>query len=237
MSHIQKAAIVTGASKGIGYAVAQYLSDKGYTVLLISRNEAALKKVLATLGTHHRYAALDVSNAEAVKEAVDRFAKEMGRVDLLFNNAGYAKAGTSTLPSEEFVKMVNTNLVGTFNFVAAVAPYMKQQGSGFIMNLSSYSAKVARGMLGGYAASKFGVMGLNEALYKELAPFGISVTAICPNLVYTEMTASVDMPREKMLHTDDVVKTVDYLLNLSPAVAIKEIVLQCREYVRILRVP
>ena len=64
-----------------------------------------------------------------------------------------------------------------------------------------------------------------------MGPFGISVTAICPNLVYTEMTASVDMPREKMLHTDDVVKTVDYLLNLSPAVAIKEIALQCREKV------
>lgn len=170
-----------------------------------------------------------MADSTSVKKAVDTFLEKTRRIDVLFNNAGYAKMGTSSLAEEDFVRMLNTNLLGTFNLVSAVVPYMKQQAHGFIMNLSSYSAKVARGVLGGYAASKFGVMGLNEALYKELAPFGISVTAICPNLVDTEMTASVQMPREKMLRTDDIVKTVDFLLSLSPSVAIKEIALQCKE--------
>ena len=105
---------------------------------------------------------------------------------------------------------------------------MKKNKSGRIINIVSRSGKIARKQLGGYAASKFGVMGLNESIYKELACYGIYVTAICPNLVATAMTSDVNLDQNEMIKTDDIVKTLDYLLNISPAVAIKEIVMECR---------
>ncbi|MDO8954149.1 MAG: SDR family oxidoreductase [Gammaproteobacteria bacterium] len=223
-----KSAVITGGSKGIGYAIAKYLSENGYKLLLLARNENSLKAAVESLGSEHSYAVVDVANSNEVNNAINQFVNDFGKIDLLINSAGYVKRGTSSLAENEFMKMLSTNLLGVFNMVSAVVPYMKKQCHGRIITIGSYSGKVARSAMGGYAASKFGVMGLNESLYKELAPFGISVTAICPNLVDTEMTADVNMPRDKMIKTDDIVKTVDYLINLSANVAVKEIVFQCK---------
>lgn len=222
-------AVITGGSSGIGFAIAKHLSEQGYKLLILARNKDNLMKSVKSLPGVHSYVSLDVSNITDVKEAVDNFFNEAGRIDLLVNCAGYVKRGTSELSSVEFEKMINTNLVGIFNLINSIVPYMKTQKYGKIITIASISGKVGRAPLGGYAASKFGVMGLNESLYKELAPLGISVTAICPNLVDTDMTADVKMPREKMMKTEDIVKTVDYLLNLPSRVSIKEIVMQCTQ--------
>ncbi len=227
----QKAAIVTGANSGIGLAIANYLATAGYELLLIARNEKTLAAVQNKLGANHTYAALDVADHAKVEAAINLFAKRFPQLDLLVNSAGTAKSGTSELSVDEFVHMLNTNLVGTFNLIHAVTPYMKKQGSGRIINIASRSGKVARATLGGYAASKYGVVGLNEALYKELATFGIYVTAICPAWVYTPMTGDLSIPKEQMISTDDIVKTVSYLLNLSPSAAIKEILLECQTWI------
>ena len=159
---------------------------------------------------------------------INKFANEQGQVDILCNSAGYVKRGTSELLYDEFMKMINTNLVGAFNLIQTVVPFMKNKKSGRIINIASRSGKIARKQLGGYAASKFGLIGLNEALYKELVEYGIYVTAICPNLVATNMTSDVEMERSDMIQVEDVVKSIDYIMNLSPAVSIKEIILQCR---------
>ncbi len=227
-------AVVTGASQGIGYAIAKYLATKGYRLLLISRNHENLKNAaenIMNLGSNiipPVISAIDVSDYDKVKESVENFIDQTGSIDFLCNNAGYVKRGTSDLSPDEFMKMINTNLIGTFNFIQIVSPFMKKNMSGRIINIASRSGKVARKQLGGYAASKFGVIGLNEALYQELASYGIYVTAICPNWVATDMTSDIDMDKHQMIQVEDIVQTIDYLLNLSSAVAIKEILMECR---------
>lgn len=223
-----KTAVITGASSGMGKALAFHLAKKGYTLLLIARNEKNLMAVQEKLIGGHRIAAIDVADSAKINQAVVTFLAEFHQIDLLFNSAGYVKRGTTELEENELLQMMNTNFLGTFNLIKAVVPAMKQRQSGQIISVASYSGKQGRAPLGGYAASKFAVVGFCESLYKELAPLGISVTTICPNLVDTEMTADVNMPRDQMLHTDDIVKTVDYILSLSPSVAIKEVVLQCK---------
>ena len=227
----KKTAIITGANSGIGLALAAYLASKDYELLLIARNAEKLAAIKAKLGANHTCAPLDVADYQSVENAINQFAQKNAHIDLLINNAGIAKRGTSELPPAEFLNMLNTNLVGVFNLVHAVTPYMKQQQSGRIINVASRSGKTARAPLGGYAASKFGVIGLNEALYRELAPLGIYVTALCPAWVATPMTEELTMPKEDMISVDDIVKTVDYLLNLSPSVGIKEILLECQKKV------
>lgn len=223
-----KTAVITGASSGMGKALAFHLAKKGYSLLLIARNETKLREVERKLQGDHRIAAIDVANSAKVNQAIETFLSEFNQIDLLFNSAGYVKRGTTTLDENELLQMMNTNFLGTFNFIKAVTPHMSNRKCGHIVSVASYSGKYARAPLGGYAASKFAVVGFCESVYKELAPLGVAVTTICPNLVDTEMTADVNMPREQMLHTDDIVKTVDYILSLSPSVAIKEIVLQCK---------
>lgn len=226
--------MLPGASQGIGFSIADYLANQGYQLLLISRNEKNLKAAAEKILQSNPHAipptlaAIDVSNYDLVKETVENFKNKTGQIDLLCNNAGYAKRGTSDLPHDEFLKMINTNLIGVFNFIQTVSPYMKENNSGRIINIVSRSGKVARKQLGGYAASKFGVVGFNEAIYKELASFGVYVTAICPGFVATEMTADVEMDRNEMIQTSDIVQSIDFLLKLSPAVAVKEIIMECR---------
>lgn len=233
-TNINKTAIVTGASRGIGFAIAEYLAKKEYQLLLLSKSEINLERAKEKLILNNPnikeplIKSLDVSNYKAAKEAVDSFILDFGHIDILCNAAGYVKRGTTDLFNKEFLRMIDTNLIGSFNFMQIVSKYMKDRKHGRIINISSKSGVVARKELGGYSASKFGLMGLNEAAYKELSSFGIYVTAICPNWVDTDMTSDIQVDRNELMKPEDIVKTVDYLLNLSSSVAIQEIIMQCR---------
>ncbi len=154
-----------------------------------------------------------------VAGTVERF----GRIDLLFNNAGIFRHGTSECSLDEFTEMLDINLTAAFHFIRLVVPVMKKQGSGHIINLSSRSGKVAKPLSGGYAASKFGLVGLNEALYRELSQSGIRVTALCPGWVDTEMATSSGLDAADMITTDDILNTVRWLLSLSPAACVKDV--------------
>lgn len=239
----QKVAIVAGANKGMGKAISLYLAKKGYKLLLIARNEEHLKNVQqeieekildkkeAALKDRVMIAAVDITDFESLKTVITQFVGKKGQLDLLVNSAGIAKGGTSDISRTDFSDMIQVNLVGAFNLTYLVAPFMKNQKYGRIINIASRAGKVALKYLGAYAASKFGMIGFNEALYKELIEHGVYVTAICPGLVYTDMTAGLGMPAEEMINVLDIVKTVDYLLAVSPAVCIKEIILECKHTV------
>lgn len=226
----KKVAVITGASGGIGNGVAHYFLQKNYKVILIARNINRLKHLKAQFSENDvTVLSIDLRNHKELLNNLDVALNAEGRVDVLVNSAGYVKRGTTDLSHDEFVKMLETNLIGLFDISNAIAPTMKKQSYGRIINISSYSGVVARDCLGGYAASKFGLMGLNEALHKELAPYGIYVTAICPNLVDTEMTKDVTtIDRKEFIQVDDIVKTIDYLMALTPNVMVKELVLRCR---------
>lgn len=227
----KKSAVITGASQGIGEAVAKHLAEKGYHLLLIARSKDKLESLQAALsgtnaGAIIQVSAVDVADFGAINRAVTTFYEKAGSIDLLFNNAGYVKRGTSDLDPEAFATMINANLIGAVNVVRAVAPFMKKQSSGYIINMSSRNAEVPRSFLGGYAATKAGLLAYSESLYKELAPYRIKVTAICPGFVDTEMTADVNVDRDKLIKTADICATIDFLLTLSPAAALKTLSLE-----------
>ena len=222
----KKSAIITGASKGIGREVAKHLSLQGYDLLLISRTEALLtelaKEINATSNkTVIETAAIDVFDFNEVNKVVTNFYEKTGTIDLLFNNAGYAKRGTSEIDLTELSLMINSNLIGAINLIKAVTPLMKINNSGYIINVSSRSAQTPRSFLGGYAATKAALLAFNEALYKEMKDTKIKVTALCPGFVDTEMTMDVKEDRNKLIKTSDICSAIDFLLSLSPAVALK----------------
>ena len=178
----KKVAVITGATRGIGKGIARYFLEKNYTAILIGRSIDRLEDLRSEFPKENvKILSFDIRNHEDVIKNIKGALEDISRVDVLINSAGYVKRGTSDLTHDEFVKMLETNLIGLFDITNAIIPFMKRQSSGRIINISSHSGVVARDCLGGYAASKFGLMGFNEALHKELAPYGIYVTAICPN--------------------------------------------------------
>jgi NAD(P)-dependent dehydrogenase (short-subunit alcohol dehydrogenase family) len=230
-----KVAIITGASKGIGASVAEALAVDGYTVVMAARSKDVLKQLadqisskITGLNAVVAYP-LDVQNHEAVQALVSDVVSRFGRIDLLFNNAGVDMLGTTDVSIQDFDKTIAVNLRGAFSMLQAVVPIMKDQGSGTIINVASKAGKIGFENVGVYGASKFGLVGLNESLYRELSPLGIKVTALCPGWVDTDMAKTSGLPGEEMISTEDIVVTVRWLLSLSPAAVVKELVIECRQ--------
>ncbi|WP_370790681.1 SDR family oxidoreductase [Bilophila wadsworthia] len=230
-------ALVTGGSRGIGRAAAEELAREGYKVALIARTperlEAAARELVETLGLDAEHApvtfALDVGDGQAVGDAVDRLAAEWGRIDVLFNSAGVSIPGTLELGADTLDLLYRTNLRAPFLFMKHVIPIMRRQGSGYIFNLASRNGKIGVAGLGGYTASKFGLVGLGEVLYRELAAQGIKVTTLCPGWVNTDMASGEGCvhPPEKMIQPEQIAATMRWLLSLGPSVSIMEVLLEC----------
>lgn len=230
----KKIAIITGASRGIGKTVALELSQLHYHVILISRSEkslALLKDEIEKNGNTADYYALDVACHEKVNSTINHIINKFHSIDLLFNNAGVLTKGTLEISSIDVEEMIKINLLGVIHVGNCVASHMKQQKNGYIINMSSMAGK--RGVVsnGIYSASKFGVLGYSESLYKELLPYGIKVTAICPSTVATDMTQSFQFEPNLMIPTKDILKTILFLLSLDENTAIPEIMLQCSAFV------
>ena len=227
-------AIVTGASRGIGRALAIGLAEAGYKPALVARDGAALNGVRAEIrGIDPGIAAschpLDVTDAAAVRDLVAGLGAEHEAIDVLVNNAGQFRPGSIEADVEDLDAVVGTNLKGAFLMLKAVVPVMKAQKRGHIINLSSITGKWGYAGYGIYAASKFALQGLSESLYKELLEHGVKVTAICPNWVATEFAVASGgaLPPEDMIQLDDLVSTVSWLLSLSRAACPREVVIDC----------
>lgn len=226
-----KVALVTGASRGIGRAVAEALAEDGYHLAVAARSADALAALRKDVTGRLKEVdvltfAVDIRDTKAIGEMVSDIVQHFERIDLLFNNAGIFHLGTADLSLDQFGEMIDVNLKAAFNLIHHVVPLMRKQRSGHIINLSSRSGKIGKPRSGGYAASKFGLVGLNEALYRDLAPLGIKVTAVCPGWVATEMADSSGLSRDEMIQTDDIVNTVRWLLALGPKTHVKEILIE-----------
>ena len=144
-----QSAIITGASKGIGRAVACHLANKGFNLLLIARSKNLLVDLQQELLQKYKnlvvkIAAIDVSHAEEVNKSIMEFYRTTDSIDLLFNNAGYVKRGTSDIDGNELLSMINSNLIGAINLIRVVVPLMKIKNKGYIINLNSRSAEISR---------------------------------------------------------------------------------------------
>ena len=186
-------AIVTGAGRGIGEAIAKRLADGGAKVAVVSRTESNAGKTADAINAAHSGAAkayaVDVADFNAVQELADAIMKDFGKVDILVNNAGVTRDGLSMrMSSEDWDLVVDTNLKGAFNFIRAVQRPMAKQRSGRIINISSVSGIMGNAGQANYAASKAGLIGLTKTIARELSGRGITVNAVAPGFIQTDMT-------------------------------------------------
>ena len=194
-----KVAVVTGAGRGIGRAVALAYARMGADVACVSRTEENSAKAAAeveALGRRAWAVAVDVSDTAAVDAAAKGILELAGRVDILVNNAGVTRDNLlMRMSEEEWDTVLNTNLKGAFNFTRAFSrPFIKQR-SGRIINIASVIGLIGNAGQSNYAASKAALIGFTKSVARELAPRGITVNAIAPGFIETDMTAVLD---EKM---------------------------------------
>ena len=182
--------LITGASSGIGKATALYLAERGYDVIGTSRSMARLADLEAeasALGLSVSGVELDINSDDAATKVMAGIIDERGAIDVLVNNAGYGLWGpVERLSVEETKAQFETNFFAPLRLIKAVVPGMVKRGSGRIINMSSVEGRLATPFNGAYAASKFALEGMSEALRAELRPFGIFVSVVEPGLFRTE---------------------------------------------------
>lgn len=188
-----KVAIVTGASRGIGAAIAQKFCEEGANVMLCSRSEASVAAVaepLAEKGFNAKFVQADVSQKNDVEALINLTLNEYSRIDILVNNAGITRDTLlMRMKDEDWDAVLHSNLTGTMYCARAVLRTMMRQKSGRIINVSSVIGLMGNAGQANYAASKAGIIGLTKSLAKEIGSRGITVNAIAPGFIATDMTA------------------------------------------------
>jgi NAD(P)-dependent dehydrogenase (short-subunit alcohol dehydrogenase family) len=232
----ERAAIVTGASSGIGLAVARMLGEQGHAVTLVARRLEKLEAAYETLradGLEVQRVAADVGNEDDVIRAVAAHRDAYGRLDVLLNNAGVGiGAPIGELNTKRMDIQLDTNLRSIAFFyrecVAMLTAAGAEHGNALVVNTASIAGKQGQRWLSVYSATKFGVVGFTQAMNAELGSLGIKSTALCPGWVDTAMTDFIkqQVPPEAMIQTADIVASVRMLLSLSPGCVVPEIVFQ-----------
>lgn len=196
--------IVTGANRGIGRSTALALGRAGHRVLATVRDPAGARELSDTVVRERlpvELSAMDVDSDRSVREGMDRLQEAYGTPDALVNNAGIVRRGSiEETPLEDFRAVMETNYFGVLRCVQAVLPGMRARRAGCIVNLSSVSGRVVNSPMGPYAASKFALEGMTEALAQEVRPFGIRVVLVEPGIIDTEMARSVTRPSETTIY-------------------------------------
>jgi 3-oxoacyl-[acyl-carrier protein] reductase len=218
-------AIVTGASQGIGRAIAVTLARSGAKIACIARNADKLAETAAAIeaagGTAAVYSC-DVTSGDSIQKVVDEVAEKWGRIHILVNNAGITRDTLiPRMSDDDWDSVINTNLRGTFLFTRAVTRPMMQARYGRIINISSVSGIMGNPGQANYAASKAGVIGMTRVVAKELASRKITVNAVAPGFIETEMTAALGpvvleevkkrVPAKRLGHVDDIAGAVLFL--------------------------
>ena len=186
-----KTVIVTGAARGVGREIAGQFAERGAAVAVVDIDAEGALKASEEIGSNALTIACDVSRWEAVEAMVETVIAQLGRIDIVVNNAGICERATiEQLTPESWDRVLAVNLKGPFLVCKAVVPHMKSLGSGRIINITSVAGKIGGLMVGlHYTASKGGLLAFTKGLARELAPFGITVNSVCPAMVDTEMGA------------------------------------------------
>jgi len=230
----ERAAIVTGASSGIGLAIARMLGEEGYALTVASRRPEKLEPAAEELrktGAPVEAIAANMAHEDAVKEVVTRHRDTHGRLDVLVNNAGLGiGAAVAEIETKRLDMQLDVNLRSYVLFYRECADMLRAAGAEHrnaqVVNTASVAGKSGQAWLSVYAATKFGVIGFTQAMNKELGPEGIKSCALCPGFVDTAMTDFVkeQVAAEEMIRPEDIAESVRCLLRLSPSCVIPEIV-------------
>ncbi|HOU91241.1 MAG TPA: oxidoreductase [Polyangiaceae bacterium] len=196
-----KVVLITGASSGFGMLVAERLLAEGHAVYAAARRVERMAP-LAAKGAH--LLAMDVTDAASVEAGVAQVLAEQGRIDVLFNNAGYGSYGAvECVPMEEVRRQYEVNVFGVGRLIQAVVPHMRARRQGVVINTSSVVGQISMPMLGWYASTKHAVEALSDALRMELGPLGIDVVVIEPGPVRTEFEATAFATFARVAHPEE----------------------------------
>lgn len=224
-----KNALVTGAGKGIGKAVAIALAQEGANVALLARTESQLAEVADEVRRHGVKASVvvaDVADIASVNRAAAKAQEELGGIDILINNAGTASFGKFLeLEPEEWERNVRVNLFGVYYVTRALLPGMIERKQGDIINISSTAGQKGAAVTSAYSASKFGLMGLTESLMQEVRKYNIRVSALTPSTVVTDLANSHNLitgDPERVMHPEDLAELIIAQLKLNRRAFIKE---------------
>lgn len=224
-----KVALVTGAGKGIGKAVAVALANEGVNLGLLARTEADLKEVVKeveALGVKAAYASVDISSQEEVEQAVKSLTGELGTADILINNAGIGTFATLLeMDPQEWKRIIDVNLMGPYYMTRAVLPQLIEKNGGDIINISSTNGLNGAATSSAYSASKFGLIGLTESLAQEVRRNNIRVTTLTPSTVATELAVKTNLIAEnndqKYMQPEDIAEFIVSQLKLHPRIYVK----------------
>ena len=229
----ERAAIVTGGSSGIGLAVARALGQDGYGVTLSARKPDKLEAAaegLREAGIEVEAVPANVADEEDIRRLAQTHKDRSGRLDVLMNNAGIGIGGLiAEAETKKLDLQLAVNLRAVYLMTRESIPMLKEAGAehgkALIVNTASIAGKQGQGWLAAYSATKFGVVGLSQAMHKELAQDGIQVTALCPGFVATAMTDWVEgeVPKDQMIQPEDIAEAVRYLLRTSRHCIVPEI--------------
>lgn len=216
-----KIAVITGGTKGIGFAIAEKLLQAGLKVFVCGRGKSDLKNALEKLSAHGNVEGeiCDVRSEAQVRMMLDECVRLFGGVDILINNAGVGYIGKTVeeMSPDDFRQTLETNLFGVFYACHYAVPLIKKNGGGYIINISSLAGQNAHPKMAAYNASKFGLNGFSEALMQEVRQDDIKVTYICPGSVNTEFGGGeVSDENRWQLQPEDIAETVLNLLEMNP---------------------
>jgi len=189
--------LITGASSGIGLAIARQLAAENHPLILAARRLDALEALIGELGPNAQAIAVqtDLRNPQAIAQLVERGANTFGSIDVLINNAGVGESHLAYAATDEQINFVmETNFAAPLRLTRLVAPHMIARKRGHIINIASVTSYVATPKSSLYAASKHALKGWNDALRRELLPTGVKVSLVCPGFIRTPMTADLRIP-------------------------------------------
>ena len=224
-------AVVTGAGRGIGAAIAAKLAALGAVTVLCGRTRKLLESTASAIsktGGRAEVLQCDVTDLRSIEAVAAHVDQTLGRLDILVNNAGVGsfRGPLHELPPESWEQVLNTNLRGVYYCIRAFAPMMIRSRSGHIINISSLAGKNALPNGAAYAASKWGLNGLSYSAAEELRVHNIRVSVVCPGSVDTELSPHAGKDKAKMLQPDDVAHAVAMLVTQAPQSFVSEILLR-----------
>jgi len=230
-SLVGQVALITGAGRGIGAAIAAKIAAMGAAVVLAGRTREPLESTadaIVKAGGQAEAVVCDVMHLSSVEALAAHIDKTLGRLDILVNNAGIGGFGgpLHQLPSESWDEVLNTNLRGVYFCIRAFAPLMIRARTGHIINISSLAGKNALPNGAAYAASKWGLNGLSYSVAEELRTYNIRVSVVCPGSVDTELSPHAGKDKSKMLQPEDVAHTVAMLVTQASQSFVSEILLR-----------
>jgi NAD(P)-dependent dehydrogenase (short-subunit alcohol dehydrogenase family) len=230
---MNRAALITGGSSGIGLAIARALGEEGYRLTISARRPDKLEAAAQQLrddGFDVEAVPANMTDEEEIAKLVAAHKERLGRLDVLVNNAGLGIGGAvADTETKKLDLQLNVNLRAVYLLAREAIPQLKEAGAehgkALMVNTASIAGKQGQGWLAAYSATKFGVVGLSQALQKELANDGVQVTALCPGFVATPMTDWIEgqVPKDEMIQTEDIAEAIRFLLRTSRNCLVPEV--------------